>query len=290
LRATAFLSLVFGGVGIALTPATAIAGDRVLDPASDWKQREYEDKCRISRTFGKGEDKVTLWLDQGGREPIFNLTLLGKPFANPYGFGIRIQPGNEKELIRSFIAAKSSKGRPVLRMYGLTLVQPELERDESAERPDISISGARATAIETLSIRGAGLKPVQLQLGPMSEQFAFLKDCGRRLDFKLSATTRILTGEARPPQPIDRDEWVQVTDWPAYLRRAEMEGEITTRLTVDKTGKAVSCSVVASNKPQLFDDAVCVGLMSRAKFEPALNVEGEPVASYFVTSVTFRFK
>lgn len=274
----------------AILTAPAYADDSVLAPSSDWKQREYEDRCRVSRNFGEGEDRVTLWLEQGGAEQIYNLTLLGKPFANPYGLGIRLKPGNEEEIVRSYLALKSSTGRPVLRMYGLTFVQPELDRDENAKRPDISIDRERVAAIETLGIRGAGLKALELQLGSMSAPITFLQDCGRRLQFTLSATMRAISGEARPPQPIDFDNWIQTNDWPTYLVRAEMEGTIGIRLTVNAKGSATSCNVLGSNKPQLFDDAVCLGLLKRAKFEPALNGDGEPVASYFNTSVTFRFR
>jgi TonB family protein len=275
---------------LALAPSPVSAEGLVLEPSSDWKLREYDDKCRARRTFGEGKQAVTLWLDQGGARQNFNVTLLGDHFAHPYGPAIRVKPGDEEELIRSYITAKSSKGRPVLRMYGLTLVQPELERDDDAKRPEASLSEGRMSAIETIAIRGAGLRPVLLRLGPMRDQFAFLQDCGRRLEFALSTTSRALEGEASPPEPIGHESWLQVSDWPAYLQRAEMEGEITVRLTVSKTGRPASCSVLGSNKPQLFDDAVCLALMKRARFKPARDGEGEPIASYFATGVTFRFK
>ncbi|MEP0189451.1 MAG: energy transducer TonB [Erythrobacter sp.] len=271
-------------------PFSAQAQSLQLEPTSEWNLREYEDKCRVSRVFGVGENAVTLWLDQGGSRQNYNLTLIGEPLGNPYGPAIRIKPGDEEEIVRSYIKAKSSKGRPVLRMYGLTLVQPKLEREDDADRPDVSISEARAAAIQTLRLREAIRLPLQLQLGAMGPQFAFLQECGARLERTLTSRSRALTGEAQPPSPLNGDKWLSAQDWPAYLRRAKMEGTVTFRLTVGKNGKPSACSILRSNKPQLFDDAVCLALLKRAKFEPARDGEGEPVASYYLTSVTFRFK
>ena len=270
--------------------AHPLHAETILEPSSDWSFRADEDKCRLSRRFGEGEQAVTLWLDQGGAQQSFNLTLIGEPFANPYGRGIRIKPGAEDEIIRSFIAAKSSKGRPVLKMYGFALSQPRLERDLEAKRPDARISEERASAIDTLAISGAGLEPVVLKLGAMGAQFGFLQGCGERLEAVLSEAGRALTGEARPPEPIDSDNWLSTKDWPAYLKVAEMSGEITVRLTVGKSGQATGCTVVDSNKPQLFDDPVCLGLLKRARFNPARDGIGDPVPSYYHYKVSFYFR
>lgn len=282
---------VFSAVALlAALPFSAQAQTLQLEPTSEWKLREYEDKCRVSRVFGEGENAVTLWLDQGGSRQNYNLTLIGTPVRNPNGPAIRIKPGNEEEIIRSYIKATSSKGRPVLRMFGLTLVQPKMVSEEDAKLADVSISEARANAIETLGVRDAIRRPLQLKLGSMGPQFAFLQECGARLERTLTRRSRAIEGEAQPPKALNEDDWLSAEDWPLYLRRAEMAGTIQTRLTVGTNGKASACSVVGSNKPQLFDDSVCLALLKRARFEPARDGNGKPVASYYHSAVTFRFK
>ncbi|MEL7189975.1 MAG: energy transducer TonB, partial [Pseudomonadota bacterium] len=258
---------------------------------SEWKLREYEDKCRVSRSFGEGDESVTLWLEQGGKGQIFNLTLLGEPLKNPFGPAIRVRLGDEEELVRSYIAATSSKGRPVLRMYGLTPVQPEMEKDKNAETPDTRISRDRLNAIGTLAIRGGGLRDdFRLMLGDMSLQFDFLQECGEKVGAVLTEAGRPLTREASPPIALNEDKWLNSADFPAYLQKSRMEGKVDVRLTVSKTGKPSACTVVQSNKPQLFDDAVCLGLLKRAKFKPAQNGDGEPVPSYYFQRVTFALR
>lgn len=269
----------------------ALADDELtLAPSAEWRFREYDDRCRASRTFGEGKDRTTLWIEQGGEDSNYNLTLIGRPLRHPYGPGIHIRFGDEPETIRSYISAKSSKGRPVLRMYGVNFVQPEMEKGQSNPTPDLSVDAARLDAIDSLSLRSAIVKPIQLKIGSMSEPYAFLNICGAKLSVLLSEAGRPLSAEARPPTPIDPEDWLRDKDYPAYLARARMEGELSVRITVNTAGKASSCFVVESNKPQLFDDTVCLGLMRRARFEPALNASGEAVPSYYFYKVTFRME
>ncbi|MEO0462675.1 MAG: energy transducer TonB [Pseudomonadota bacterium] len=275
---------------MALLGTSSAAAMLSLEPTSKWTLREYEDKCRLKRTFGVGEDSVTLWLDQGGEQQAFNLTLLGEPFANPYGPGIRIKPGEEDEIIRSYISVKSSKGRPVLRMYGLTLVQPEMKRGKDLAEVNVRLGKERVAAVTSLKVSGAGLKGVTLALGPMGEQFERLQTCGTRLEGLLSEAGRALTGEASPPEPLEPGSWLKSEDWPRYLLRARMEGQLEVRLTVNTKGRASGCTVLSSNRPQLFDDAVCLNLIQRARFKPAVNAQKEPVASYYQTSIAFQIK
>lgn len=262
----------------------------MLESAGDWKLREYDDKCRVSRVFGSGEDRVTLWLDQGGAPQIYNLTLIGRPLRNPYGPAVRIRFGEEEETIRSYISLKSSKGRPVITMYGVTLVQPEMEKDEDASLPKITVGSERMSAIDSLRIRTGVVNPMRLELGPMALPFGYLQDCGDRLEIALSNASRAISGETTAPEPIDYDQWLNPSDYPAYLLRSGMEGTIHYRLTVRSNGSPGSCYVTKSNKPQLFDDVMCLGLMKRARFKPATGRDGEPITSYYEGKVTFRLR
>ncbi|WP_299195615.1 TonB family protein [uncultured Erythrobacter sp.] len=286
---------ILGIAGLAASsPAPAHAEDGLtLEPSSDWRLREYEDRCRVSRSFGEGEDRTTLWIEQGGQEPNYNVTLIGRPLRHPYGGGVHIQFGEQPEAIRSYISAESSRGRPVLMMYGVMLapLDPELERGEDIAPTDLAFDHELAESIETLRMRTSIVEPLRLELGPMGEPLAFLNQCGLKISALLSEAGRALTGEATPPIPIESArDWIRDGDYPNYLIAAQMQGRLTVRLTVNAAGRPSSCFVTQSNKPQLFDDAVCLNLMKRAEFEPARNAAGEPVASYYFTNVTFRMR
>lgn len=279
--------LAIGLLAIVGSPASA-KQPLVLEPASDWEYTEFDDRCRASRVFGEGRDETTMWIEQGGSQANYNLTLLGRPLRNPYGGGVHLRFGEEKESIRSYIAAKSSTGRPVLVMYGVSIGQAPVERGLDDEAPEAEFRLARAADINTVNLRSSIVQPLTLNTGEMLEPLGFLGMCGAKIEGLLSEAGRALTGEARPPQPLDEGDWLNKKDYPSWLVRAGMSGQLMVRLTVNQRGKPSSCFVLSSNKPQLFDDAVCLGLMKRAKFKPAHDASGKPVASYHFRTVQFE--
>ncbi|MEM7780389.1 MAG: TonB family protein [Pseudomonadota bacterium] len=284
------------GASLFLT-SPAKADDLVLEPSSEWRFRDYPDRCRASRNFGEGENRTSLWIEQSGEEPYFNLTLIGRPLRNPFGRGVRLQFGEQREIIRSYIATESSRGRPVLTMFGVAMIQPDMDReDETAEqskqRAEIVevMEKARAGGITTLRLRTAVVEPIELQLGSLAEPLAFLEICSKNLSTMLSNAGRERSGLAAPAFAIDDENWLRPSDYPTYLVRARMEGTILIRLTVNTQGRASSCFIVNSERPQLFADAFCRALLRRAQFEPARNPSGEAVASYYTFRVSAQVR
>ena len=57
------------------------------------------------------------------------------------------------------------------------------------------------------------------------------------------------------------------------------------RLTVDASGMPTACSVLTMESTPEFIKATCDNLMHRARFTPALDAQGNPVASIYVSAV-----
>jgi hypothetical protein len=73
-----------------------------------------------------------------------------------------------------------------------------------------------------------------------------------------------------------------------YPTRALFNGTnayVPVRLAIDTSGNATSCVVQAEGVDKLFSDAVCDNL--QGKFRPALDSNGNPVASMYHTSVVY---
>lgn len=292
-------SSVFGAVLIAAAPVSAYSeetaepqkpkdkkGTIVLKPAGEWKLREYDDKCRASRIFGEGENRTTLWIDQGGSEPTYNVTFIGRPLRNAYGNAVRIQFGEEEESLRSYVRAKSSKNRPVITMYGVALAPPKLERKKASEVEELS--SARMQAISDLRLSESISKPLRFETGPMAAPIGFLRGCAEQVAITLARASRPKSEQSRPPFMLNSDQMGKLIRYPGYLVRANMQGRVEFRITVNAKGRPTGCHIRASNRPQLFDDAVCFGLMKNAKFTPALNDKGEAVPSYYWSGITFK--
>jgi len=262
----------------------------VLQPASEWQLREMDDRCRLSRRFGEGENRTTLWLDQGGAEPFYNLTMIGRPFRNLYGQFTQIKFGpDEKPSIRGYIYAKSKSGRPVMVMHGIELAPGE-RGPESEFQPAKQLSDERLDNIEHLTVYRAVMDPVRFITGSLKEPLEKLQTCATVLGAKLTLAGMITSENSRPPARANDDDWGDYIRYPDYLARSGVVGQVNIRLTVSKTGRAVNCQITGSNSPQVFDDEVCFGLMKKAEFVPALDENGQPTSSYYNTAIEFTIR
>ena len=263
------------------SPAFADDGDLTLQPNEDWVLRQQSDRCRVSRTFGSDENTVTVYLDQATAGPFYNLTLIGRPFRNPYGRAINVQFGpDEPPSLRSYIQATSSKGRPSLTMFGVTLTPPQIV--DGASFPVEDLSRERLDAITHVRLWMSIVEPVRLNIGPLGDILMKQRECASILAGQLQFAERI-----HPPKLVNPGELGRQIRYPAYLLRNEMDGLVKFRLTVDENGKPTFCSILDSTRPQLFDDEVCLSLLRHAKFTGATDAVGKPIASQFTSAVRF---
>lgn len=290
------------------TAGAASAEPLRLKPSTGWQLREYDDKCRITRTFGKGENALTLWVDKGGPGPGVNLTLIGRPVRSPYGATIRVGFAPGEPVDRNFITATSSQGRPVLGMFGVQPVSQVADLGPDAATPpqtggeesvDLTLGTAagyvsndaykqRLAAITALELSGAVIDPIVLELDEALPMADDLWNCSKALSERLAQNFGALGGKG--VQPVDIAIWAQKIqeNYPAHLLRAEQQGTVAVRLTITKDGKPTFCEVTGYSGPASFNDTACLQLLRHAKFAPATDAAGNPVASFYSTRITYR--
>ncbi|MEP5937599.1 MAG: energy transducer TonB [Erythrobacter sp.] len=310
--------LIRGSFFAALLAMTASApamaddkdGDQIsLKPSSEWKLREYDDKCRMARVFGTGENAVTMWMDKGGPGPGVNLTLIGKPVRDPFGPRIRVAFAPGEKVERNYLEATSSAGRPVLAMFGVEPMHapqylpappamgenPDSLEDEDvdfarASSSDVSQAGSlalldqRTANITALKIDGAIRKPLSFELSEFPEALGKLVDCTEKLIDKINANIAVSV------TPVRQVEWARKLQqsYPNAMLRAEREGRVDVSLTVNAKGKTTFCEIRTSSGPASFNDSACLELLRHATFEPAKDAGGNPVAGFFNTRITYR--
>jgi len=300
-------SLVAAGICIGVCASPALADPLTLEPSTDWKLREYDDKCRMNRVFGSGDDRVTLWLDQGGVDPSYNLTLIGGPMRSPYGANISIQFAPGPEYSRAYLKAKSSKGRPVISLFGARLLPTTAELKETDSEPESQdgeesvdwangwVASVDTTlpspeqifAITELRLGRALIKPVTLRTGSLTTPLADLQSCAEKLEEQIKVNTALA---ATPVKPTQIGRWARILqqNYPRHMLRAEQEGRIGVRLTIGTNGRPSYCEVTSVVGPTSFNDTVCLLLLKHATFESARDESGKPVAARYATMVTFR--
>ena len=103
--------------------------------------------------------------------------------------------------------------------------------------------------------------------------------CPERENPVRATLTRLATPK---PQAIRRLQ----DNYPASMLASGLNAYVPVRVTVDQAGNPTACVVQTPSVEKAFQDAVCNGLAKT--YDPALDRDGNPVASVFVTAVVYQ--
>ena len=123
------------------------------------------------------------------------------------------------------------------------------------------------------------------------EMVSPLSDCADELTKRLSGRREDGSyAEGTPSLPKDQNTWAEQIsqNYPFHLLREGQQGTVGVRLTINKQGRPSFCQVVRYDGPASFNDIACLQLLRYARFEPARNAGGEPRASFYLTSITYK--
>lgn len=81
--------------------------------------------------------------------------------------------------------------------------------------------------------------------------------------------------------------WASANDYPSRALREGHEGTTQFNLTVGVNGRATGCEITTSSGFPELDTATCLNMVRRARFDPALNEDGEPVDGNWESSVNW---
>lgn len=285
-----------------------------LAPSSKWMLEYAEDSCRIGRSFGEGDQKVTVLIDRYEPGDPFRLQFVGKPVrtSGPDGEAeIRFGPvGPMQE--RAYYAGTSADKTPAIIVRGSIGIfpHPDILEDEEAvetaeEGDDAAMAAAAAAAAEaakalritpeqeaavTFVELGRPVRvPVILETGSLDKPFAAMRQCTDELLEHWGIDVARHATLSRPVIPIGNPgRWVRSEDYPRSMAWQGKRAIVMFRLNVDESGQVSACHIQNSIGDKPFDEAVCAALKRRARFEPALDGEGRPVASYWINTVNFH--
>lgn len=265
----------------------------VLQPAADWQVKQGDNRCILDRTFGKGEQTVQLELRMIAPVDKFDLLAVGKPLRvySAKRKWLRYRFDHDADETHPFAFWGMSGGLPALRFSASLKKDQKLAKLLAESSPDADDPGPdlpREAAVNRLVLSGAFNQDVDLELGSMRPPLDMARACFDKLmsDWGIDvAAQKTLTRRASPKgRPED---WLSSKDYPETMLRQGRGGQVDFRLIVDAEGKPASCKILSSYSPEDFAEVVCNSLMANAEFDPALDAQGKPVASYFIDTVTF---
>ncbi|MEO5597312.1 MAG: energy transducer TonB [Novosphingobium sp.] len=95
-------------------------------------------------------------------------------------------------------------------------------------------------------------------------------------------------GKTAAMQPINQEKWILPSDYPASAAVMRSEGHSIAQLMVGVDGVPTSCKITLSSGFPDLDSAACNALMLRARFIPAKDRDGKPVAISYSRNVDWR--
>lgn len=293
---SALLLLIFS---LAL-PQTASAKKEPnrMKPTTPWAMRYEDDSCALQRQFGEGKDRVVLTLSRFGPGHSFRMTLAGKPLRlRDTDRNLYIQFGAEEEeqhidyLVGSMaempalvVREKVRIGKPV----GSGIKADKFGNSKWDEMSDASISHDRYVAADHLAIRIPLKKRIVLETGSLGKPQTAMKTCINDLMTRWGIDVEKHKTLSRPVRASSNPgRWMKPEDYPKDMLRERQPALVNFRLSVDATGKPTDCHIQQTTRPKEFDDAVCDTLIRNGEFKPALDADGNPIASYWRNTVRF---
>lgn len=92
-------------------------------------------------------------------------------------------------------------------------------------------------------------------------------------------TTKIVIGPKPLASPLG---WVTDEDYPPSAARQKQEGDVGFQLQIDSNGVPAGCSITHSSGFAELDQQACSLLVQRARFSPARDAAGKPLAATYL--------
>jgi hypothetical protein len=284
---------IVGAVALALSavPVGAKEGDEPLEmaPSSAWVMDYADDSCALRRAFKADTDEALLQLRAYGPGDGFEVTVASatlnavneqpkvrfdpdEGFAEPPGALYFDQKQSDGILYSDSLHPNARKKQP-----------PPIEPWSDAERE------ARERVVTGLTIDDGFARPLVLKTGAMHQPMNAMRKCIDELLGHWGLDPAVQRTLSRQVTPVGQERWAQrvQANYPTEMLRAGRSGVANVRLIVGADGKPTSCIPNADNPDNAFDKHACEGMMRYATFEPALDANGQPTASFWTTRIVY---
>ena len=253
------------------------------EPVTPWHVQWEKDSCVVQRGFGDKEDMSVLNIEQFGPGPVFQLLLVDSRLRNAteqneltitYGtlpsqiISHPIFGRNKERTVTLFVAATSLHAGRTDRL-GPTQVTAEMQR-----------------GVDHILFGWANDRGLDLKTGPLDKVFAAMGQCNNDLlrVWGLDKDEQMALREW--PRPLNSpSDWLRPNDYPFIPLLDGQQAIVNFVLKVGADGMPTDCKIPRSYGDEAFDKRTCSLLVERARFDPATNAAGVPVASIFYNTV-----
>ena len=278
---------------IALPVSAASAEEAiVIAPSSAWNLDYSEEACRLGRQFGEGDDKVTLILAKYAPGTAMEILVSGKRLSSERSrsFHYSFDP-NERIEVERPLFGELDNGETMWQFSGGILEEDQINRLEKAEATSANykkVEAENAGRVSSFTVKVGRKPPVTITTGKLTAPLSAMDQCLDSLVASWGYDPSEQAELASGPEPIGRiTSWFNYRDYPKDALRSELAGAVRFRLAVNPEGAITDCVIQSSYSDPAFPEKVCAEFKRNGRFKPALNANGEGVASYWANSVLF---
>lgn len=281
-------ALVAAGLALPAVPAQAADESGRLAPSSEWSVSSDGESCLIVRRFG-GEGGVSFGLQAfSPNASLYNTIVRGDPLPHRDAGALDIEYRYGRDAQAVAATGLLGGGRnPRVTFFAPLEPASVLEARRNGEPPSAA-DAAREAAIDEFAIAFSRGRPLVLQLGSMAAPLRQLRECAATLPEKWGMDPAVQRSLSRPAVPLDMGSWLGPGNYPWEYLRNGLSVRVHLRLMTDERGAVSRCVVQAPRGDNIAGTVACSEIAETARFEPALDAEGRPVASYFTTSIFFN--
>ncbi|MEE4339096.1 energy transducer TonB [Erythrobacter sp.] len=275
--------------------ASAPAGAEVVDiaPSSAWNVDFADDKCRLARLFGEGENRHLVFFEQYWPSEGFGLTVAGPSFdrfRSRRRTELSFFDGQDPQRTEPFTGKVAGFGPGVIYSSAALAPADEVSDEQGDDRTTrlSQLDPGLASKVAYVGIKQRG-DEIRLLTGPLDEAFEVLNQCTAGLVAEWGLDFERQRSASRMP------EWTNMAavvrriqkDYPRTALNRGEQGLMRMRVIVSPEGLVEECTIIKATDTEKLESPAC-DAMQDAKFTPALDAAGQPMRSYYVTRITYQ--
>jgi len=243
-----------------------------LQPSSKWVVDYADSECRLTRTFGTGDDQVTLRLARGASLTFYDVVLAGPGL-----------PELPPQLAVDFSLEPSGQRSKIEQAYSMMVPGQSFRFVRWYDSAAAAFAGWTDQQRVTVTLSDSAKISMQAEDG--KKALAALATCHDDLLSGWKVDVAALRELGSLPEPRGNPAlWILSDDYPSKPLRNGETGITRVHLEVGTDGRATDCRVIGSSGNTILDDRSCKLLLKRARFAPAKRKDGTAaLAPYFRT-------
>lgn len=274
--------------GILCAPAAqaqAPEGDaRIFTQSGPWALDYGEDYCRLVGTFSNGPDEIALGMERIQPGQTLRIILIGdgiKPYRRASEIGYHFLPSGENRkapLLRS----ETPDGQQYLNL-GPVRMGPAPTDGQTAPPPySRDAEKEFAKGVDGVMLESGLSESIRIETGPLDDAVGAVQICTDELLTHWGLDAEKHRTWTRPPAPAGNiSEWLPggTIGFGDFGRLRG--GNNAVRLMIDGSGKPTECQIHWPSLDEEVNGAICTAMMENAQFQPALDAEGQPMATFW---------